>query len=193
MTTITPYPPPQADSGAGAGPSADPQAVARLTRAWLGRAQPHLRQLTGPHSAKYRQTVMMVLFSQEFGIPQNWERPDVLARSTWSKHKDKPRLQRIMEAIRQELAEVQEETAVSAVVEAVMEMQLAAPKMARRLIDLADYSENDWVRLQAAQSVLDRADKATARKDHDDGLEIPGLNHLLNKIYGDPEPDGANG
>jgi hypothetical protein len=63
--------------------------------------------------------------------------------------------------------------------------------MARRLINLAELSENDWVRLQAAQSVLDRADKATARKDQDDGLEIPNLNTLLDKIYG--EADGAEG
>jgi hypothetical protein len=166
---------------------ADPDRVQRVARAWLNAAQPHLQEIRGRHAVKYRQTIMMVLFSQEFSVPQNWDRPDVLHRSTWSKHKDKPRLQRIMEAIREELAQVQEETAVSAVVEAVMEMQLAAPKMARRLIDLAELSENDWVRLQAAQSVLDRADKATARKDRDDGLEIPGFDTLLDKIYGDSD------
>jgi hypothetical protein len=168
-------------------PSVDPQKIKRLTQAWLSAAQPHLQELRGPHAVKYRQTVMMVLFSQEFNVPQNWDRPDVLARSTWSKHKDKPKLRRIMEAIREELAQVQEETAVSAVVEAVMEMQYAAPRMARRLIDLAEKSENDWVQLQAAQSVLDRADKATARKENSDGLEIPGFETLLDKIYGNDD------
>ena len=155
-----------------------------LAKAWLRRAQPHLQTITGAYAAKRRATLMMVLFSQEFGIPQEWGRADVLARSTWSKHKDRPEIKSVMEAIRQELAAAQEEMAISSVAEAVLKMQVAAPRMAERLILLAEQGENHWVQLQASQSVLDRADKSTAPKQQKEGLEIPQLDTLLEKIYG---------
>lgn len=75
--------------------------------------------------------------------------------------------------------------AATAVDEAMLMLQEAAPEAAQILIGLLTKTKNAKVLRLVANSILDRASKKTAVKQ--DQIELPGLEAALTTIFGDED------
>ena len=72
---------------------------------------------------------------------------------------------------------------LTAVLEAMLRLQEAAPEAAQILIGLLTKTTNAKILRLVANSILDRASRKTAAKQ--DSIEIPGLEAALSTIFGD--------
>lgn len=151
--------------------------------------QPFLDKIgpTYQHQAKMQSTLYAYCEAQINGQPYDtaafWGRKDTCARSTWFKWKQAyPEYAELLHEAAAKTLAWRNDIATDAVQEAVVILQLGAVEAARRLVALTQTARSEHVQLGAANSVLDRADRATAPKDNT--LAIPGLEDAIEKIYG---------
>ncbi|MCC6602786.1 MAG: hypothetical protein IT327_06230 [Anaerolineae bacterium] len=165
-------------------PTSNPPA-ARPT--WVEAARPHLMAITGASKIKKRNTVFDVAISQVLNTPMTWGRgTDHCARSIWlDSWQHEPQVQLALTAVLDTLQTERTNAAATAVDQAMVMLQEAAPQAAEVLISLLTATSNAKVLRLVANSILDRASKKTAVKQDD--VEIPGLEAALSTIFGDEE------
>lgn len=151
----------------------------------------------GLSRAKQENTIFGIvereLASEPFDNAAFWKRKETAAKSTYKKwRKYDPSFVTALEEARRVTREWRADEAVSAVEEALIQLQLATPDFVDKIIKVAAGGSNDFAILQAAFGGLDRASKTTAPKTQD--VEIQGLGAALDKIYNhniDDRPSAA--
>lgn len=154
---------------------------------WLEAARPHLAAITGRNHIKKRNTVFDVAVSRVLNTPMTWGRgTGHCARSTWLDHwQHEPQVQATLTAVLEAIQTARMSAAATAVDEAMMMLQEAAPEAAEVLIGLLSKTKSAKVLRLVANSILDRASKKTAVKQ--DAVDIPGLEAALGTIFGSEE------
>lgn len=127
------------------------------------------------------------LLGQPYDTDAFWGRADTCARSTWHKwKKHDPAFTDILEKAWAIARGYRAAEAAEAITEAVLTLQLHAPDMASRIIQLAA-DPDAGVALRAATAALDRASKLTAPKGTP--VTIHGLDDAIERIYGHDPPE----
>ncbi len=154
---------------------------------WLDAARPHLAAITGRNAIKKRNTVFDFAVSQVLNTKMTWGRgTGHCARSTWLGHwQHEPQVKATLTAVLETIQTERTNAAATAVDEAMLMLQEAAPEAAQILIGLLTKTKSAKVLRLVANSILDRASKKTAVKQ--DQIELPGLDTALTKIFGDED------
>ena len=106
------------------------------------------------------------------------------ARSTWLDHwQNEPQVIATLTAVLEAIQTERTNAAATAVDEAMLRLQEAAPEAAQILIGLLTKTTNAKILRLVANCMLDRASRKTAAKQ--DSIEIPGLEAALSTIFGD--------
>ncbi len=146
--------------------------------------------------AKQESTLLAIVRSElmtgGYDRPEFWKRRDTCAKSTWSRWNRKyPELTAVLTELSQVVREWGSDEAVTAVSEAKEVLQLASLEAAQTLVDISRHSD-DTNRRHASNSLLDRADAATAPQGQS-AIAPQDMNTLLEKIYGEADPDDESG
>lgn len=145
-------------------------------------------------------TVTAYIQRKVHGLPYDtadfWEQEDTCARSTWNKwKKHDPVFMDVREKCWEIATGYRNETAAAAIADAVQTLQLAAPAIASRIVEIAtersSYHADKAVTLRAALGALDRAHTLTASKGTP--VTIVGLDDAIEKIYGREDDGGEDG
>lgn len=154
---------------------------------WLDAARPHLAAITGHNHIKKRNTVFDFAVSQVLNTQMTWGRGSGhCARSTWLDHwQHEPQVKATLTAVLEAIQTARTNAAATAVDEAMIMLQEAAPEAAEVLIGLLTKTKSAKVLRLVANSILDRASKKTAVKQ--DQIEIPGLDAALGTIFGNED------
>ncbi len=152
---------------------------------------------TDPSSRYLQESTLLAIVHSElmtggYDRPDFWKRPDTCAKSTWKRWRDKyPELTAVLDELRQIIREWGSDMGTDAVAEAKTVLQLASTEAARTLVSIAN-SSDDTNRRHAANSILDRADAATAPQANS-SLPVDDINTILSKIYGERDSDDEPG
>ncbi len=152
---------------------------------WVDAARPHLTAITGANKIKKRNTVFDFAVSQVMNTQMTWGRgTGHCARSTWLDHwQHEPQVQAALTAVLEILQTRRTDAAATAVDQAMVMLQEAAPEAAQVLVGLLSRTKSAKVLRLVANSILDRASRKTTVKQ--DAVEIPGLESALSTIFGD--------
>lgn len=153
---------------------------------WSEVAQPHLERIKQPHKAKKQATVMAVIHWRLLGIPIDWKNNKaVCAAQTWSsKWQHEPEVAAALHAIMDAIKESRQSKAAEAVDEAFLRIQESAGTAVEQILKiLTGTFVKDGDRLNAAKTVLDRADARTANKAPQPATRDD-VEEALSQVYG---------
>jgi len=154
---------------------------------WYPAVVAELQRLTGHW--KQEPTLLGILSREVSGRRWDnddfWALPDIANRSTyykWMLHDQT--FQEVSANCRAAIAAYRRQEALTAIDEAILLLQEAAPQAARRLIRVLSDPSKDSDAIRAANSLLDRASASTASKTADQTVHMPEVADALNFIYG---------